>query len=114
MPFIDVLVSKKLTPENENAVKSALGEAIAIFPGKSEAWLMCRISDDENMWFKGTNDAPSAFVEVKLCGSVDPASAERFTARVCGILEKEIGVSPSRTYIRYTGGMDWGWNGSNF
>lgn len=59
-PFIDVAVSKKLTPDNENAIKTALGDAIALFPGKSEAWLMCRITDCEHMWFKGTNDTDSA------------------------------------------------------
>ncbi len=114
MPFIDVSVSKKLTPDIETAIKAALGDAIALFPGKSEAWLMCRISDGEHMWFKGTNDGDSAFVEVKLLGSVDPAGAERFTARMCEILEKEVGIAPSRTYVRYTGGGDWGWNGGNF
>lgn len=113
MPFIDVSLTKKLTAESENAIKSALGDAISLFPGKSEAWLMCRISDGEHMWFKGS-DEDCAFTEVKLLGSVDPVGAERFTARMCEILEKEAGISPSRVYVRYTGGGDWGWNGSNF
>lgn len=114
MPFVDVSVSKKLTPENEIAIKTALGDAISLFRGKSEAWLMCKITDGAHMWFKGENGSDSAFVEVKLFGTVDPAGAEHFTARMCEILEKEAGIAPSRTYVRYTGGTDWGWNGSNF
>lgn len=114
MPFIDLSLTKKLTPEGEDSIKNALGKAISIFPGKNEAWLMCKISDGAHMWFQGNDDGESAFAEVKLFGSVDSAAASRFTRELCAILEKEAGVAPSRTYVRYTGGNDWGWNSSNF
>ncbi len=114
MPFIEIKTSKKLTPDIETAIKTALGEAICVFPGKSESWLMCSIADGQHMWFKGNNTSDSAFAEVKLFGPVDPASAERFTAKLCDILETHAGVNSDRIYVRYTGGNLWGWNGANF
>ena len=114
MPFVDVKISKKIMPEEEILLKTELGKAISVFPGKSESWLMCNIADEQHIWFKGQNDAPAAFVEVKLFGGVDAGSADQFTARISDLLEGKFGIPSSRIYVRYTGGNLWGWAGSNF
>lgn len=114
MPFVDAKLTKKLTVRQENGLKEKLGEIISVFPGKSESWLMCNIADDKKIWFRGDNSSDSAFFEVKLFGTVDKADADKFTAEICKYLETEIGIDPSRVYVRYEGGTDWGWNGSNF
>lgn len=114
MPFIDAKISKKLSPEDVLTLKTEFGKAIALFPGKSEAWLMCDIEGERDMYFQGTNDAPAAFIEVKLLGGADGFDAERFTEYICQVMEDKIGVPASRVYVRYTGGKLWGWNGSNF
>ncbi|MFR5773050.1 MAG: hypothetical protein ACLUE7_07155 [Lachnospirales bacterium] len=36
MPFINVKTNVKISKENEVAIKTMLGEAIALIPGKSE------------------------------------------------------------------------------
>ncbi len=114
MPFIDVKITKKLSESQKNGIKYKLGEAISLFPGKDESWLMCSVTDDAKIWFRGNNSEDSAFVEVKLFGDINKGKADSFTASVCDYLSQELGVSPSRVYIRYEGGTDWGWNGSNF
>ncbi len=43
MPYIDVKMTKKLELNQIEALKSELGKAIALFPGKTESWLMCNI-----------------------------------------------------------------------
>ena len=45
MPFIDIKTNKQVTKNEEIALKEALGQAIAILPGKSETWLMLDIHD---------------------------------------------------------------------
>ncbi len=40
MPFIDSKVSVKITEEQEKELKTRLGQAISLIPGKSENWLM--------------------------------------------------------------------------
>lgn len=112
MPFIDARISKKLTDEEIINLKADLGKAIAVFPGKSESWLMVNIEDGKKMFFKGS-DEDCAFAEVKLFGSADASFSDKFTARFCDFMEN-LGISPDRVYVRYEGGNLWGWNGANF
>lgn len=114
MPFIDAKISKMLSEEQEIGLKIALGQFIEAFPGKTESWLMCNIETDKHIWFKGTDDADSAFFEVKLFGDINKSSADKFTSSLCEYLENCLNISASRVYVRYEGGTDWGWNGSNF
>lgn len=112
MPFIDVKLTKTLVPEKKDELKAQLGSAIALFPGKSESWLMCNIDDGKAMYFQGKG-GDCAFVEVKLFGAVSAGAADKFTAEMCNIMEK-YGIPSERVYVRYEGGESWGWNGSNF
>ena len=114
MPFIDAKITKKLSEAQLSELKSYLGEAISLFPGKSESWLMCSIADNCKIWFQGNDSENSAFIEVKLFGDVDSKAADKFTEKICNYLEKEIEIPSARVYVRYEGGTDWGWNGSNF
>lgn len=114
MPYIDVKTTRKLSAQDANCIKSELGDAISLFSGKSENWLMCSVSGEENIWFRGDNSADSVFMEVKLFGTVDKNSANSFSEKLCRYFEETFGIDPSRIYIRYEGGSDWGWNGSNF
>lgn len=114
MPFIDVKLTKKLASEDEIVLKQELGKIIELFPGKSEGWLMCSIDSDKKIWFRGDNSQDCAFVEVKLFGSVNSESADNFTSALCEFFENYLEIDPSRVYVRFEGGTDWGWNGSNF
>lgn len=114
MPYINLKTTKKVSAENAENLKAAFGKAIECFPGKTEAWLMVGIEDEIKMWFKGDNSQDTAIVDVDLLGSVSKDGSEAMTVEVCDILEKELGISPSRVYVKYTGYADWGWNKNNF
>ena len=114
MPFIDIKFTKSISDAEAVALKAQLGKMIEVFPGKTEGWLMCNISAEQNIWFKGDNSADSAFAEVKLFGTVNPESADKFTGLLCDYLKNTLEIPSSRTYVRYEGGTVWGWNGSNF
>lgn len=72
MPVIHTHVSVPTTAEQRDALKTAFGQAIPAVPGKSEGWLMCLFESDVPMYFGGTNDAPAAYVEVNVFGSLGP------------------------------------------
>ena len=36
------------------------------------------------------------------------------TAKICDILQEELGIPGSAVYVTYQGIDDWGWNGRNF
>ena len=114
MPYINLKTTKNVAPEKCEAIKTAFGKAIESFPGKTEAWLMVGIEDGVKLWFKGDASSDSAIVDVDLLGQVNADASEKMTKVVCDILENELGISPDRIYVKYTGYNNWGWNGQNF
>lgn len=114
MPCIQTKASVKISQEKEKALKEKLGKAIANIPGKSESWLMLEFQDECRMYFKGENEKPMAFVEVKVFGKANRGAYEKMTAAICEILQEELSIAPSETYVKYEEAANWGWNGSNF
>ncbi|MCH5198919.1 MAG: hypothetical protein J1E34_08440 [Oscillospiraceae bacterium] len=114
MPYIKLTTTACVSDEKCNSLKAKFGKAIESFKGKNESWLMVAVDDGKRMWFRGDDSADTAMVDVELLGSVAPQDSEKMTASVCDILESELGISPDRIYVKYTGYSNWGWNGSNF
>ena len=114
MPFIDSKVSVKITDEQEKELKTRLGRAISLIPGKSESWLMCGFEDDYHLYFRGEDSEPMAFIEVRLFGGPNRDAFEKMTAEVTKIFGEVLGIAPDHMYIKYSATTDWGWNGGNF
>lgn len=53
MPFINSKVNITLSEEEKTALKTRLGQAISLIPGKSESWLMIGFEDNCSLYFKG-------------------------------------------------------------
>ena len=53
MPFINSKISTSVSAEQEQALKTRLGQAISIVPGKSENWLMLGFEPNYNLYFRG-------------------------------------------------------------
>jgi len=114
MPFINTKLNRPLTEEKEAILKARLGEAITLFPGKSEYWLMMSFSDNERMWFRGYSNFPIAYVEVQLFGSADSDTCAKMTREVCKIFKEELDINPEHIYVKYEFVDEWGWNNENF
>ena len=83
MPCIYITTNRKVGTEEEKALREKFGEAISLFPGKSESWLMFILNDGCKMAFQGKAEAPAAFVEIKLYGGIDPDASQKMTAEAC-------------------------------
>ena len=114
MPFIDSRVSVKTTPEQRKELKERLGQAIALIPGKSESWLMIDLADDQEIYFRGDNSEPIAYIEVRLFGGPNKAAFQKMTEEITKIYGEVLGIAPDHMYIKYSATPDWGWNGGNF
>lgn len=114
MPFIDSKISIKISEEQEKELKSRLGQAISLIPGKSENWLMTGFEDGYHLYFRGDNSEPAAYIEVRIYGGPDRAAFERMTEAITKIYNEVLGIAPDHMYIKYSATPDWGWNGSNF
>ena len=113
MPVIDSKVNVKVTKEQELEIKSRLGKAISLIPGKSESWLMVGIEGEQMLYFRGTED-PAAMVSVSLYGAASGNAMSTLTSHITGILTETLGISSDRIYVSYMCTDHWGWNGSNF
>lgn len=113
MPFIDCKITKKLTDEQKEKLKSKLGESVAII-GKIESYLMVGINDGYSLYFAGKKVNNGAYIEVSLYGSASKNSYNKMTANICSLLEKEFNLSPAEVYVTYHPVQDWGWDGQNF
>ena len=114
MPFINSKVTVKLTKEKEESIKSRLGKAIELIPGKSEAWLMVGFEDEYSLYFKGKASDKIAFIEVKIFGKADSQSYENLTKAICTIYEEELEIPSDKIYITYEEVKTWGYSGFNF
>ena len=114
MPFIDSKVSVKITEEQEKELKTRLGQAISLIPGKSENWLMTGFEDDYHMYFRGDNSEPIAYIEVRIFGGPNKAAFQKMTEEITIIYGDVLGIAPDHMYIKYSATPDWGWNGGNF
>ncbi len=113
MPFIHVKTNQKITAAQEQALKTQLGEAIALIPGKTERWLMVQVEDGDRLWFAGSN-APAALLEVQLFGRAQPKDYDRLTAKLTQITADALQIPADRVYIPYAELTQWGWNSENF
>ena len=114
MPFIDSKVNVKTTLKQQKELKTRLGQAVSLIPGKSESWLIINLEDDRKMYFRGDDSEPLACICVNIYGRADEAAFDRMTAELTKIYGEVLGVKPDHMYIKYDASMYWGWNGNNF
>lgn len=114
MPFINSKVTVSMTEEQKETIKTRLGKAISLVPGKSEHWLMIGFEDNYTLYFQGNKSEASAFVEVKIYGKASPSVYDDLTSEISMILNEELGIPENRIYVQYTEVDNWGWNGGNF
>ncbi|WP_459479481.1 phenylpyruvate tautomerase MIF-related protein [Clostridium saccharoperbutylacetonicum] len=114
MPFIGSKVSVKISKEKEEIIKTKLGKAIELIPGKSETFLMVGFEDGYSLYFAGEKLEKGAFIEVKIFGKASKDSYANLTAEICKIYEEELEIPQNKIYVKYEEVSDWGWNGKNF
>lgn len=112
MPCIQTKANVAIPPEKETAIKTRLGQAIELLPGKSEHWLMLTFEENAHVYFQGDGETPAAFVEVHVFGTLSPGPCGKLAGAVCEILHEELDIDPARIYVKFEATPHWGWNGS--
>ena len=113
MPFIDARISKKLTDEQKDLLKTGLGGIMSLI-GKPESYTMICIQDGCTLYFGGKRAEEGAYLAVDILGSKNPDNSAKFTAAACRILSEQFGIPGNNVYVEYRHTPDWGWNGGNF
>ena len=105
MPFMDIKASCPVNSQQEVQLKSALGRAIALIPGKTESHLMLRVEDNCRMWFAGEQEGPIVMVEVAIYGSASAQAVSDFGREAVALIKKELGAA--HVYLNLRQSTDW-------
>lgn len=111
MPYIGISTSKTLSNEQKTALKAALGEAIAVIPGKDESRLMVDIADGHEMFFAGEK-RDLAYLDVKCYGTTTLEAKKAFTEAAFRAVQQTTGLPENGIYLTCTDFANWGTLGS--
>lgn len=114
MPFIHISASKKISEDDKNKIIKDVGKAIPILKGKSERWLMVKVSDDQNMCFEGKIGEDCAIVEVSVYGTCSSGEYAELTKALTLAVSECTEIAGDRIYVKYMETPYWGLEGSNF
>lgn len=111
MPFIKVKTSCPITEKQEAAIKSRIGKAIELVPGKSEAYLLLEFEDNCRLWLRGHNDEPIAYIEAAVFASESHCGHNALTSELTKIFEEILNLQKDHIYIKYEDIIAWGVQG---
>lgn len=111
MPFLKVKTSCPITEEQELRLKTELGRAIGLVPGKSEEYLLLEFEDNCRLWLRGEREEPIAYIEAAIFGNEAHGGYDAFTAAVTRIFAETLAISPSRIYLKFDDIIAWGVQG---
>ena len=112
MPVLQVTTNVSI--DNADALAKQASSLTAEMLGKPESYVMVGINGAANLIFSGTND-PCAHLMLKSLG-LPESETRTYSEKLCGFIEQQLGVSPSRTYIEFINPERhmFGWNNSTF
>mgnify|MGYP005852025245 CR=1 FL=1 len=116
MPYINTVTPKKITPQQQENIRKALGRALLKIAGKGDDWLMLSFQDEVDMSFHGQESDTLAYIELKLVGVLTPGQKKQLVEEIGHIYENELGIPTNKSYIVIfeVSGANWGWNGGTF
>lgn len=114
MPFIVSRTNVTISDEQEQRLKTLLGKAIELVPGKSEQALMLVFEPMSHIWLRGDNATATAYIEVSVWGNEHHRGYEMLTAEITRIFNQVLNVEPENVYVRYADIPCWGAAGMTF
>ena len=97
MPVLQITTN--VTIDNADALAKQASSLAAEILGKPESYVMVSINGAADLIFAGTND-PCAHLMLKSLG-LPESETRTYSEKLCGFIEQQLGVSPSRTYIEF-------------
>lgn len=111
MPYINVNLSKTLTPQQETDLKAGIGGIVNLLPGKSEAVLMLDIESGKSFYQGGEKLDNAAFVDVRLWGHILFDDKAAFTKAMYKLFAEQLGTPENQLILNYVEFNDWATRG---
>jgi phenylpyruvate tautomerase PptA (4-oxalocrotonate tautomerase family) len=101
MPFIIARVNVPVSKEQETKIKTRMGQAIELVPGKNESYLMLGIEDNYRFYLHGDGTQKAAYIEASIFGNEDHSGFDGFAAVTTEIFQQILGIPPENIYIKF-------------
>lgn len=111
MPFILSKVNVPISKEQEISLKSQLGKAIELVPGKSENSLLTGFEDNYHLYLCGDDSEPIAYIEASIFGNERHYGYDLLTTEITRIFHEVLDIPRKNIYIRFVDIPVWGVNG---
>lgn len=108
MPVVTVRTSVTLSPEQTDALSSALGRAISLAPGKDEASLLIFFEDDKEYRYAGAREGEVAHLRVAMLHNREHLGYQRLTPALTGAVSTILAVPADHVMISYEDIDAWG------
>lgn len=114
MPTLKIQTNVPVADGGRASLIHQISAAVSQMLGKPEAYVMVILEDGRDMLFAGSTD-PAAYLELKSLALPEDQTA-RLCESLCDLVERLLGVPPSRTYIELTSPPRhmFGWDRSTF
>ena len=111
MPFVTLRVNVPVSKEQEIEIKSRLGKAIELIPGKNENYLLLGIEGNFHFYLRGDGNQKVAYIEASIFGNEDHVGFDAFAAEMMAVIYQVLGIPPENIYIKFDDIRMWSMNG---
>lgn len=97
MPYVNIVTSKTLEPQEVQALHESVLSATALL-GKPAASVMVRVQDGATLQ-RGQTSGHCAYCDVQVLGQPAPEAADAFAQRLCADIARIAQTSPGSLYL---------------
>ena len=112
MPYINIDLSRTITPEKKDAVRTKIGELITLLPGKTADVVIITFSDGKTMYFRGQEQENCAYVDVRLNGTCGFEIKQNFTKAMFTMFAETLDIDSELMYLTILEYTTWGIRGT--
>ena len=113
MPLVKLYTSANTNNCKEELLK-AMSSLMSKSLGKPEQYVMAIVVEN-TMMMSGSSE-PSAFVDIRSIGGLNPDVNKGISKELCAILQDKLEIPANRVFMNFTDVPrgNWGWNASTF
>jgi phenylpyruvate tautomerase len=115
MPYLKLETTEAVAPDTRRGLCEQLSRLCAETIGKPEQYVQAVVVDGVTMLHGGAV-GPAAFVDVRSIGGLSPKVCQALAAKLCALLDRDLGVPGGRVYLNFTdvAAAKWGHDGGTF
>ena len=114
MPMLMLQTSTRLSNQQRYSLLAPLSQILVEVLGKPERFVM--VSVNEAAMLMAGAETPAAYVDIRSIGGLNAEVNRKLSARICALLQQQLGITPDRVYLGFTdvSAENWGWDSGTF